>query len=176
MRIKTVAQPPYCPDLASCDFWLFPKLIGCRYEITEEMKETVKKGHWHAHIRGLPWGLQEAVGTIQQVHCNWRRLLRKGLEFHVCTIKKCAHTKKTPETYRMDLVYVFCDFFNLRNKPDIHGTKVAIQFLLLIFFLYYKVKTSIYFLQWYWIIRKALIIFIVPRIQLSKNIVTRSRL
>ena len=25
-------QPPYSPDLASCDFWLFPKLRGCRYE------------------------------------------------------------------------------------------------------------------------------------------------
>ena len=29
-----------------------------------------------------------------KVHCSWRRLLWKGLEFHVCTINKCAHTKK----------------------------------------------------------------------------------
>ena len=26
MGIKTVPQPPYSPDLAPCDFWLFPKL------------------------------------------------------------------------------------------------------------------------------------------------------
>ena len=43
MGIKTVSQPPYCPDLAPCDFWLFPKLRGCRYETIEEMKEAVTK-------------------------------------------------------------------------------------------------------------------------------------
>ena len=43
MGIKTVLQPPYSPDLAPCDFWLFPKLRGCRYETIEEMKEAVTK-------------------------------------------------------------------------------------------------------------------------------------
>ena len=47
MAIKTVPRPPYSPDLAPCDFWLFPKikenLRGCRYETTEEMKEAVMK-------------------------------------------------------------------------------------------------------------------------------------
>ena len=43
MDIKTVRHPPYSPDLAPCDFCLFPKLRGCRYEITEVMKEAVTK-------------------------------------------------------------------------------------------------------------------------------------
>ena len=43
MGIKTVAHPPYSPDLAPCDFWLFFKLRGCRYETIEEMKEAVTK-------------------------------------------------------------------------------------------------------------------------------------
>ena len=43
MGIKTVHQPPYSRDLAPCDFWLFPKLIGCRFETIEEMKEAVTK-------------------------------------------------------------------------------------------------------------------------------------
>ena len=43
MGIKTVPQPPYRPDLAPCDFWLFPKLRGSRYETIEEMKEAVTK-------------------------------------------------------------------------------------------------------------------------------------
>ena len=43
MDIKTVPQPPYRPDLAPCDFWLFPKLRGCRYERIEGMKEAVTK-------------------------------------------------------------------------------------------------------------------------------------
>ena len=43
MGIKTVPQRPYSPDVASCDFWLFSKLRGCRYETIEEMKEAVTK-------------------------------------------------------------------------------------------------------------------------------------
>ena len=43
MGIKTVLHSPYSPDLALCDFWLFPKLRGCRYERIEEMKEAVMK-------------------------------------------------------------------------------------------------------------------------------------
>ena len=41
MGIKTAPQPPYSPDLAPCDFWLFPKLRGCCYETIDEMKKTV---------------------------------------------------------------------------------------------------------------------------------------
>ena len=43
MGINTVPHPPYRPDLASSDFWLFPKLTGYRYETIEEMKEAVRK-------------------------------------------------------------------------------------------------------------------------------------
>ena len=41
--IKTVPHLAYSPDLAPCDFWLFPKLRGCRYETIEEIKEAVTK-------------------------------------------------------------------------------------------------------------------------------------
>ena len=43
MGIKTIHHPPSSPDLAPCDFWLFLKLRGCRYETIEEMKEVVTK-------------------------------------------------------------------------------------------------------------------------------------
>ena len=47
MGIKTVPHPSYSPDLAHCDFCLFPKLKeklrGCYYETIEEMKEAVTK-------------------------------------------------------------------------------------------------------------------------------------
>ena len=47
MGIKTVPHPPNSPDLAPCDFWLFPKLKeklrGCRSETIEVMKEAVMK-------------------------------------------------------------------------------------------------------------------------------------
>ena len=38
-----VPQPPCRPDLAPCDFCLFPKLRGCHYETIEEVKEAVMK-------------------------------------------------------------------------------------------------------------------------------------
>ena len=43
MGIKTVPPPLYSPDLAPCDFCLFPMLRGYRYETTKEMKEAVTK-------------------------------------------------------------------------------------------------------------------------------------
>ena len=47
MGIKTVPHSPYSPELAPCDFSLFPhlkeKLGDCRYETIEEMKEAVTK-------------------------------------------------------------------------------------------------------------------------------------
>ena len=43
MDIKTVPRPPYSRDVVPCNFWLFPKLTGCRYETIEEMKEAVTK-------------------------------------------------------------------------------------------------------------------------------------
>ena len=43
MGIKTVSHPPYSPDLAPCDFCLFPNLRSFRYETIEEMIEAVTK-------------------------------------------------------------------------------------------------------------------------------------
>ena len=43
MGIKTAPLPSYGPYLAPSNFWLFPKLRGCRYERIEEMKEAVTK-------------------------------------------------------------------------------------------------------------------------------------
>ena len=63
MGIKTVPQPPYSPDLAPCDFCLFPKLTGCRYETIEEIKEAVTK----------------VIDTLIQedVHGNFQKLLER---------------------------------------------------------------------------------------------------
>ena len=43
MGIKTVPYRPNSPDLAPCDFWLFPKFRGYRYETIEEVKQAVTK-------------------------------------------------------------------------------------------------------------------------------------
>ena len=64
MGIKTVSQTPYSPDLAPCDFCLFPKLRGCLYERSEEMKEAVTK----------------VIDTLTQEH--FHRAFQKLLEWH----------------------------------------------------------------------------------------------
>ena len=102
MDIKKDRHPPYSPDLAPCDFCLFPKLRGCRYETIEEMKEAVTK----------------VIDTLTQedVHRAFQKLLErynkciaaggitsKGLEFHVCTINKSAIWKKSGNLFN-DLV------------------------------------------------------------------------
>ena len=92
MGINTVSHPPYSPDLAPCDFWLSPKLRGSRYETIEEIKETMKKDIDTLTEEDFHGAFEKLL--VQLVHCSWRRLIRRRLEFHVCTINKSAHTKK----------------------------------------------------------------------------------
>ena len=69
-------------------------------EAVTKVIDTLTQEDW------LPCGLPEDVGMVQQVHCSRRILLRRELEFHVCTINKSAHTKKCLETDLMILVQV----------------------------------------------------------------------
>ena len=87
MGTKTVPHPPYSPDLAPCDFWLFPKLRDCRYETIEEMKEAVTKVIDTLTHEDFHWAFQKLLERYNK--CSQRRL-----EFHVCTINKSTHTKK----------------------------------------------------------------------------------
>ena len=70
MGIKTVPQPPYSPDLAPSDFWLFRKLRGCRYETLEEMKEaltkiidTLTQEDFHAAFEKLLEGYNKSIAA-----------------------------------------------------------------------------------------------------------------
>ena len=77
------------------------------------------KGHWHA--RELRWGLPEVFGTVKQVHCRRGRLLRRGLEFHVCTINKSAHTKKVWKpivcTSYVQMYNIYVNICNIQYTP-----------------------------------------------------------
>ena len=111
MGIKTVPQPPYSPDLAPCDFWLFPQLRGCRYETIEEMKEAVTKVIDTLTQEDFDGAFQKLLEQYNKLHCSRRRLLRRGLEFHVCTINKSAHTKKVWKLIVYSLyiyIYIYC--------------------------------------------------------------------
>ena len=93
--IKTVPQPPYSPDLAPCDFWLFPKLIGCRlYETIEEMKEAVTKVIDTLTQGGFHGAIQKFLKRYNKCIAAGGDYFEGGLEFHECTINKNAHTIK----------------------------------------------------------------------------------
>ena len=91
MGIKTVPYPPFSPDLAPCDFWLFTKLKDCGYETIEEMKEAVTKVIDTLTQEDFHGAFQKLLELYNK--CR-RRLLRWGQEFHVYTINKSVHTKK----------------------------------------------------------------------------------
>ena len=61
-----------------CSLWLlvFPEAQRLLLWDNWGDERCCDEGHWHAHTRGLPWGLAEVVGTVQQVHWSRRRLLR----------------------------------------------------------------------------------------------------
>jgi hypothetical protein len=40
---KVIPHPPYSPDLAPCDFFLFPRMKGKRFaDVSEVRKKTLK--------------------------------------------------------------------------------------------------------------------------------------
>ena len=92
MGIKTVPHRPYSPDLDPCDFCLFPNFRGSRYETIDEMKETVTKV-----IDTLTQ--EDFHGAFQKSLEPYNKCIVAGgdyfEEFHVCTINKSAHTKKS---------------------------------------------------------------------------------
>ena len=94
MGIKTLPQAPYSPDLGPCDFWLFPKLRGSRYETIEEMKKAVTKVIDTITQVDFHGAFQKLFERYNKVHCSRERLLRREQEFHVCTINNSAHTEK----------------------------------------------------------------------------------
>ena len=106
MAINIVRRPLYSPDLVSCDFYLFPKLTGCRYETIEEMKEAVTK----------------VIDTLTQedFHGSLKKLLERynksiaaggayfeGDKSFMCVLSIKVPIWKSLETYRMLLVNIY---------------------------------------------------------------------
>ena len=80
MGIKTVPQPPYSFELAPYDFWLFPKLKGCRYERIEEMKEAVTKvidkltqENFHEALQNC-WNGTTSALQPEEITLKWTRV------------------------------------------------------------------------------------------------------
>ena len=101
-------------------------LRGCRYETIEEMKEAVTKVIDTLTQEDFHGAFQKLLEQYNKWIATGGDLLRRGLEFHVFTINKSAHTKKSGNLFndsRSSLrvflsfcasAFVFC--FLLLNK------------------------------------------------------------
>ena len=101
MGIKTVRHRPYSPDLAPCDFCLFLKLTGFRYETIEEMKEAVTKV-----IDTLTQ--EDFHGAFQKLLERYNKCIAAGRDYFegdYSTINKSGPYEKSLETYLLILVY-----------------------------------------------------------------------
>ena len=86
----------------------FPNSLSSEASVMRQLRRW--KRMWRRSLtrslKRTSWGLPVIVGTVKQVYCSRRRLLRRGLEFHVCTINKSAHTKNCLETYSA-IIYIY---------------------------------------------------------------------
>ena len=93
MGIKTVPQPPYSPDLAPCDFWLSPKLRGCRYETLEEMKEAVTKVIDTLTQEDFDWAFQKLLERYNKCIAAGGDYFESDLSF-MCVLSIISYEKK----------------------------------------------------------------------------------
>ena len=83
-EITTLHHPPYSPDLAPCDFFLFPKLKGIlkgtRFQEVEDIKTSVTR-HLKIITRRIFTVLQNVVKKNGKVHqSQWGILRRRQVE------------------------------------------------------------------------------------------------
>ncbi|GFT99682.1 uncharacterized protein TNCV_1140711 [Trichonephila clavipes] len=73
--IVTIPQPPYCPDLAPADFFLFPigdtVLKGCHHGTLDDVKRAC------THVLK-----NVSVGDFQGAYEAWKRYLQKCVQAH----------------------------------------------------------------------------------------------
>ena len=100
MGIKTIPQLPYSTDFAPCDFWLFPKLRGCRYETIEEIKEDVTM-----FMESLTQ--EEFHGAFQNFLKRYNKCITAGGDYFEGDKSFMCILSKSLETYLMILVGQF---------------------------------------------------------------------
>ena len=106
MGIKTVPHPPYSSDFTLYDFWLFPKLRGCRYETIEEMKEAVTKVI-------ETFTLEDFYGAFQKVLERYNKCIAAGGDYleedlsFMCVLSiKVPIRKKSGNLFNDPRIYV----------------------------------------------------------------------
>ena len=96
MGIKTVPCPPYRPDFSLSSEAMVMRQL--------RWKRLWRRSLTRSHKRTF-MGICRSCWNGTTSALQLEEITSKGLEFHVCTINKSAHTKTSLETYRMSLVH-----------------------------------------------------------------------
>ena len=86
---------------------LFFKLRGGRYETTEKMKEAVTKVIDILTQEDFDGAFQKLLERYQKCIAAGGDYFEGGLEFHVCTINKSAHTKNVWKLAPRIYIYIY---------------------------------------------------------------------
>ena len=115
MGIKTVPHAPYSPNLSPCDFCLFPKFRGCRYETIEEMKEAVMKVIDTLTQEDFHRAFQKLLERYNKCIATGGDYFEEDLSFMCVLSIKVSIRKKSG-----NLLYASCNFVNIISS--IHRT------------------------------------------------------
>ena len=118
MGINTVRQHPYSLDVGPCDFWLFPKLRGSRYE-TIDMKEAVTKIINTLTQEDFHWAFQKLLEWYNKCIAAGGDYFEGDLSF-MCVLSIKVPIRKSLETYLMILhvcMYVCMYVCNIKGNP-----------------------------------------------------------
>ncbi len=82
-KINVVPHPPYSPDLAPYDFWLFPAvkrdLKGTKFEMDTDVVKAVEARCKVLSKDGPDFHVQKVGQEVVPVHCNqWELLWKKA--------------------------------------------------------------------------------------------------
>ena len=107
MGIKTVPHPPYSPDIAPCDFCLFPKLRGCRYETIEEMKEVVTKAIDTLTQENFHESFQKLLERYNKCIAARGDYFEEDLSFMCAISIKVSTRKKSGNLFNDPRIYIY---------------------------------------------------------------------
>ena len=99
MGINRVPHPPYSPDLASCDFWLFRKLRGCRYETIEAVTKVIDT-----------LAQEDSHGAFQKLLEQYNKCIAAGVDYFglLRSINnKSVHTKNSGNFFNDPRIYIY---------------------------------------------------------------------
>ena len=102
MGIKTVPQPLYSPDRTPCDFWLFPQLRGCRYEMKEavtKFNDTLTQEDFHGAFQKLFNSTTSAL-QLEEITSKGTRISCVYYQY------KCPYEKRLENNWR-HLVFIY---------------------------------------------------------------------